>query len=227
MSAYTMETDSGTDSESGLAMIRVLIADDHPLVIAGIRRTIEPLADIEIVGEAHSGPELLRLVDRRRPALVLLDLRMPGVEGVEHIESIRENWPEVKVVVLSADDDPRSIDDALGAGASAYVVKTASPVDVASVLRQASCGTVFHAPSSRPSASLRTASEPEQPLLTQRETTILSAVASGLTTAAISRDLWVSEHTVKFHLTNIYRKLGVANRAGAVRYALENHLLAA
>jgi len=206
--------------------IKVLIADDHPMIIAGIRRTIEPFEDIEVVGEAHSGPELMGLVERRRPGLVLLDLRMPGVDGVEHIEQIHEQWPEIKIVVLSACDDRRSIDGALRAGASAYVLKSAAAIDVASVLRQASSGAVFHAPSVGTSP-MGGAGQPEQPILTEREATILAAVATGLTTAAISRDLWVSEHTIKFHLTNIYRKLGVVNRAGAVRYAYEHDLVAA
>jgi DNA-binding NarL/FixJ family response regulator len=204
--------------------IRVLIADDHPLIIAGIRRTIDDLDDIEVVGEAHSGPELLQLVERRRPGLVLMDLRMPGVLGVQCIEDLRGTWPEVKVVVPSACDDRASIDAALYAGASAYILKSAQTIDIASVLRQASSGVVFHAPSHVPS-NVRPAEDPELPSLTDRERSILSAVASGLTTAAISRDLWVSEHTVKFHLTNIYRKLGVVNRAGAVRFALEHHLV--
>jgi DNA-binding NarL/FixJ family response regulator len=229
MTAQMLEVRSDTDQEPAGDRIKVLLADDHPMVIAGIRRTIEPFGDIEVVGEAHSGPELTRLVERRRPNLVLLDLRMPGVEGVEHIEQIRENWPEIKIVVLSACDDRRSIDSALRAGASAYILKTAAAVDVASVLRQASSGAVFHAPSSGPVAPIggSVRPEPNHPVLTDREATILHAVAAGLTTSAISRDLWVSEHTVKFHLTNIYRKLGVANRAGAVRYAYENDLVAA
>jgi len=204
--------------------IRVLIADDHPLIIAGIRRTVERFDDIEVVGEAHSGPELIQLIERRRPGLVLTDLRMPGVEGVECIEQIREQWPDIKVVVLSASDDRFSIDSALYAGASAYVLKSATSVDIASVLREVSSGVVFHAPSARP---VRPGPEGETDLagLTQREHSILAAVATGLTTAAISREMWVSEHTVKFHLTNIYRKLGVVNRASAVRYALEHHVV--
>ncbi|HWF50699.1 MAG TPA: response regulator transcription factor [Solirubrobacteraceae bacterium] len=229
MTAQITDPRIDADHERGGDRIKVLLADDHPMVIAGIRRTIEPFGDIEVVGEAHSGPELMGLVERRRPSLVLLDLRMPGVDGVEHIEQIRQNWPSVKIVVLSACDDRRSIDSALRAGASAYILKTAAAVDVASVLRQASSGSVFHAASSGPASPIggSVQPEPDRPLLTDREGTILNAVAAGLTTSAISRDLWVSEHTVKFHLTNIYRKLGVANRAGAVRYAFENDLVAA
>jgi DNA-binding NarL/FixJ family response regulator len=201
--------------------IKVLIADDHPLIIAGIRRTIEHVEDMEVVGEARTGPELMQLIERRRPDLVLMDLKMPGGDGVEAILRIRQRWPEVKCVVLSACDDRPTIDAALQAGASAYVLKSAHTVDIASVLRQASTGAVFHAPAYvQPPAGVAGATD--APALTERERSILSAVASGMTTAAISQDLWISEHTIKFHLTNIYRKLGVTNRAGAVRYALEH-----
>jgi DNA-binding NarL/FixJ family response regulator len=214
------------------APMKVLIADDHPLIIAGVRRSLEDHDDIEIVGEAGSAGELMALIDRRRPELVLMDLRMPGATGPELIARILECWPELRVVVLSASDDRESVDSALCAGASAFVVKTASSFDVAAVLRQVrGGGCVFHAPAptrtKNGSRGAEVAAETAGPALTDRERTILGAVASGMTTAAISKDLWVSEHTVKFHLTNIYRKLGVSNRAGAVRYALENGFAAA
>jgi DNA-binding NarL/FixJ family response regulator len=125
------------ESEGAEAPLKVLIADDHPLVLMGIRRTLEASEDIEIVGEAHSGAEVLALVERRRPDVVLLDLRMPGVEGVECISQITGSWPDVKVVVLSVCDDGPSVQSALAAGASAYVVKSVKPIDIASVLRQA------------------------------------------------------------------------------------------
>ncbi len=200
--------------------IKVLIADDHPLIVAGIRRTIEHVDDIELVGEARSGSELMQLIERRMPDLVLMDLKMPGATGVETIQRVRQRWPEIKTVVLSACDDRPTIDAALHAGACAYVLKSAHTVDIASVLRQAFSGAVFHAPTAGPHTNGMPGA-PARPALTERERSVLSAVAAGLTTAAISRDLWISEHTIKFHLTNIYRKLGVANRAGAVRYALE------
>jgi len=219
----------GRTEAANAAPLKVLIADDHPLMLAGIRRALERSENIEIVGEARSGPELLEMIERRRPGLVLLDLRMPGVTGSECIEQIRATWPEVKTVVLSACEDRASIDGALNAGASAYIVKSVNPFDIASVLRQ-TCGAsaVFHAVTSpRPVVGRTASDEPPGPVLTDRERTILAAVAAGMTTAAISEELWVSEHTVKFHLTNIYRKLGVPNRAGAVRYALENGIVAA
>jgi DNA-binding NarL/FixJ family response regulator len=205
------------------ASLKVLIADDHPLLLQSIRRTLEGSEGIEVVGEARSGEELLALVARRNPHLVLLDLRMPGIDGLECIAEIKRSWPDIKTVAISACEDRASIDAALVAGASAYMVKTVSPMDIPTVLRQASTGGIYHTPSAAPApiGEMRAASGP---CLTPRETAILQAIAGGLTTKAISQDLWLSEHTVKFHLTNIYRKLGVSNRSAAVRYAFENDL---
>jgi DNA-binding NarL/FixJ family response regulator len=208
------------DSLPEVTPIRVLLADDHPVMLSGLRRLIEGFEDLEVVGVASSGGELLRHVSVRAPDVVLTDLRMPGAEGTSVLERIREQSPDVKVVVLSACDDRSSIDSALQAGVAAYIIKSAAPADIASVIRQAHRGTVFHAPSGS-----RSTSEPAEATpcdaLTVREREVLGAVADGGTTAEISKNLWLSEHTIKFHLTNIYRKLGVSNRAGAVRYAME------
>jgi two-component system, NarL family, nitrate/nitrite response regulator NarL len=205
------------------ASIKVLIADDHPLMLQGIRRALEGSEGIDVVGEARSGEEALALVERRKPDLVLLDLHMPGMGGLECIAELQRSWPDVKSVVISASDDRASIDAALTSGASAYILKSVSPVDIPSVIRQASSGAVYHV-SSAPRAACDAPPSASGPELTPRERTILTAVADGLTTKAISQDLWLSEHTVKFHLTNIYRKLGVSNRSAAVRYAFENDL---
>jgi DNA-binding NarL/FixJ family response regulator len=209
--------------------LKLLIADDHPLVLQGLRRTLDGNEDIDVVGEAHNGNEVLALIERRHPELVLLDLHMPDLDGLACLAQIRERHPDVKVVILSACDERATVDAALHAGASSYIVKSVSAVDIPAVLRQAANGAVFHAPST-PRAKGGTAAAAEaqdDALLTDREVTILNAVADGLTTKVISQQLWVSEHTVKFHLTNIYRKLGVSNRSGAVRYALEHNLAAA
>lgn len=204
-------------------VLKVLVADDHPLILQGLRRTLEACDDIDVVGEARSGAELLALVERRRPDIVLLDLRMPDIDGVECVKRIKQSSPEVKAVVLSACDDRLSIESAERAGASAYVIKSVSSVDVPALLRQVAAGyTLFQAPNERPPEADVDAAAPA---LTERELTILAAVASGATTKAISSELWVSEHTIKFHLTNVYRKLGVSNRSGAVRYAFEHGLV--
>jgi DNA-binding NarL/FixJ family response regulator len=206
------------------APLKVLIADDHPLILHGIRRALDGSDDMEVVGEARSGDEVLALVGRRSPDVVLLDLNMPGKTGIECVAELSRDHPDVKTVVISAYDDRGSIDAALQAGASAYIVKSVSPVDIPAALRQAASGAIFHAPAAAPAPAADSAASPAHPELTARERAILNAVARGMTTKAISKDLWLSEHTVKFHLTNIYRKLGVANRSAAVRYAFEHGL---
>jgi two-component system, NarL family, response regulator len=201
--------------------LRVLIADDHPLVRQGIRRTLEASGDICVVGEARTGTELLAMIERRCPQVVLLDLRMPELDGFECLAAIRRSWPEIRTVVVSAFEERASIDAALAAGANAYLVKSANPADIADTLRRVWAGQPAVLAPVAPAAGNGRA----RCGLTPRETAILQAVARGLTTRAISRQLWLSEHTVKFHLTNIYRKLGVSNRTGAVRYAVENELV--
>jgi DNA-binding NarL/FixJ family response regulator len=165
------------------ALLKVLIADDHPLMLQGIRRALEAGEGIDVVGEARSGEEVLALVARRNPDLVLLDLHMPGLGGLACVQEIKRGWPDVKSVVISAFDDQASIDSALLAGASAYILKSVSPMDIASVLRQAWAGAVYHIPSA-PTPYPAESSAACGPDLTPRETTILTAVAQGRTTKA-------------------------------------------
>lgn len=226
MDTFTQSSGTGQALRGAPAPLKVLIADDHPLVLLGVRRTLESNEDIEIAGEAHSGNELLALIERRRPDVVLMDLRMPDVEGESCIAHIVSTWPSVKIVVLSASDDAMSVKSALAAGAQAYVVKSVNAFDIASVLRQIRCGAVYHAASGGTGRACEAAASSPAESLTERETAILAAVARGLTTKSISCELWISEHTVKFHLTNIYRKIDVPNRSAAVRFALEHGIAA-
>ena len=198
--------------------MKILLADDHELVLQGIRRTLEGVDDIEVVGEAHNGAQVLPLIGRTNPDLVLLDIRMPQLDGLSCLERIRARYPDVKVVVLSASNDREQIDQALRRGASGYIVKSVNVADLAAAIRQTIDGTVYHA------VGLREESAGETAGLTERELVILRAVSRGLSNQAIGRELWVTEQTVKFHLTNIYRKLGVANRAQAVNYAHQHGL---
>ena len=202
--------------------MRVLIADDHRLIAEGIRKALEETGDFEVVGEANTGSQVLPLVRRTNPDLVILDLRMPGMDGLTCLEQIREQHSEVKVVVLSMSTDPSVIQAALKRGASAYVVKSVNPMDLPSVLRQAVEGTVFSAVGLEESGESESARDLG---LTSREVTIIQALSRGLSNQAIGKELWVAEQTVKFHLTNIYRKLGVANRTEAVRLAYQHGLI--
>jgi DNA-binding NarL/FixJ family response regulator len=205
------------------ATLKVLIADDHPLILQGLRRTLEACEDIDVIGEAHTCAEVLPLVERRRPDVVLLDMRMPEMDGIECARELKRAWPEVRSILLSASEERASVEAAEAAGASAYLVKSVTAIDIPAVVRQVAAGyTMFQAPGAAADAGEGVDGASE---LTDRETAILSAAAGGLTTKAIGKELWVSEHTVKFHLTNIYRKLGVSNRSGAIRYAFEHGLV--
>jgi DNA-binding NarL/FixJ family response regulator len=190
-------------------------------MIRGVRRALADTPDVEIVGEARNGDEVLPSVARTRPDVVLLDIRLPKLDGLMCLDLIRNRHPDVKVVMLSVFNDSEHIEKALRRGAHGYVVKTVNPDDLASTLRQVADETVFHA--LRPSR-LDEPGAGKDDGLTDREIAILKAVAGGLSNQAIGRQLWVTEQTVKFHLTNIYRKLGVANRTEAARYAYEHGL---
>jgi DNA-binding NarL/FixJ family response regulator len=203
--------------------MRVLIADDHPLILAGIKRALQEDDQFEVVAEARVGSQVLPLVSQTNPDLALLDLRMPEMDGLQCLDRIRQQHPKVKVVILSVSTDPEVVQTVLNHGASAYIVKSVNPIDLSSALRQALDGTVFSAlglPEKRAQDDAVRAAG-----LTERETAILKALAGGLSNKAIAKELWVAEQTVKFHLTNIYRKLEVANRTEAARYAYEHGLI--
>jgi DNA-binding NarL/FixJ family response regulator len=202
--------------------MRILIADDHKLIVEGIRKALEPADDIEIVGEASTGSQVLPLVRRTSPDVVLLDMRMPEMDGLVCLDLIKKELPKVKVIVLSVFADPEHIEIAFKHGASGYIVKSINPLDLPSAIRQAVDGTVYHAigmPDRDEAGSGKAIG------LTDREVEILKAVARGLSNQAIGKELWVTEQTVKFHLTNIYRKLRLANRTEAARYAYQHGLV--
>jgi DNA-binding NarL/FixJ family response regulator len=201
--------------------LKVVIADDHKLTLDGVRRTLEAVDDIDVVGTASSGSQVLPLVKRTIPDLVLLDIRMPGIDGITCLELLRKNHPDVKVVMLSAYSERDQVQTALSRGASAYIAKTVNPADLPSALRQVIDGTVYHAIGITDAAE-RDEAEVD---LTERELTVLRALARGLSNKAIGHEFWVTEQTVKFHLGNIYRKLGVQNRTAAVHYAHQHGLV--
>ncbi len=201
--------------------MKILIADDHRLVLEGVRRTLDTCDDMEVVAEATNGSQVLPLVRRTDPDLVLLDMRMPELDGLRCIDLIRKHAPKVKVVVLSAHRDAEHVQAALRRGAAGYIVKTVNPAELPSAIRQSVEKTVFHPvgmPDAPESGAVAAAG------LTEREIEILRAVARGLSNEAISKEFWLSKQTVKFHLSNVYRKLNVANRTEAVRFAFEHGL---
>ena len=207
---------SETPVEHLRVLMRVVIADDHELMLAGVRRALEADGGFEIVGETRNGADVAGIVDRTLPELVLLDVRMPNVDGLACLDDIRLRHPDIKVVMLSASQDEQLIERALRRGASAYLVKNIDVGDLPSTLRQALEGNIYRAVG---------ASGETEPCgaraagLTDREISILTALSRGLSNDEIAKEFWVARQTVKFHLTNIYRKLGVRNRAEAMRKA--------
>lgn len=211
--------------------MRVAIADDHRLMLDGIKRALETAPDIEVVGEAMSGDEMLALLPKVNPDVVILDLRMPNGDGLDTLTRIRQDHPGMKVIILSMFEDSEHIDQALQRGADGYVVKSINPLDLPSTIRQVVEGAVHlrgvatAAGSGEGTSGEGTPRQVGSGVLTDRELTILKLVAEGLSNLDIANRLFVTEQTVKFHLSNIYRKLGVGNRTEATRYAYRAKLI--
>jgi DNA-binding NarL/FixJ family response regulator len=205
-----------------MGALRVLVADDHQLMLEAVRLALGEQNDIVIVGEARRGGEVLPKIASTDPDVVLLDVRMPEMDGLTCLDLIRKRFPLVKVVMLSGSEEPDIIEAALRRGASAFVTKQIDPRDLASAIRQAVEGTVFQAFGQSEEVPVSAAKEAG---LTEKEITVLRAVAKGMSNKHIARELWVSEQTIKFHLTNIYRKLDVANRTEAVHYAVRHRII--
>jgi DNA-binding NarL/FixJ family response regulator len=199
--------------------IRLLIADDHRLILQALRRSFALADDIEIVGEARIGSQVLPLISQTNPDIVLLDVRMPELDGFTCITRARKSYPQVKFVVLSAFADEERVKQAFDCGATGYITKSVDPLELPDALRRAHAGESFKLGLTVPDG------DPGGAGLTEREVEMLEAVARGLSNQSISREFWITEQTVKFHLTNIYRKLGVSNRTEAARYAFSNGLI--
>ena len=206
--------------------IRVMTIDDHEILRGGIRFSLLAFDDLEFVGEARSGEEALRLCSELRPDVVLMDMAMPGMDGVETTEALLARLPQVRVLTLSSFHDPELVQRAMQAGAIGYLVKGVTADRLAQAIREAYAGRPTLAPEAvqalvgRPAPSPGLGSD-----LTEREREVLALLAAGLTNVEIGRRLMVSVSTVKYHLRGIYSKLGAANRAEAVALALENRLI--
>lgn len=201
-------------------MIRVLLVDDHPIVRDGLRGAFTGVSDLLIVGEAASGLQALALVARHRPDVVLVDLRMPELDGVGAIRRLAVEHPSVRVVVLTTSDAAADVLPAIEAGALGYLLKDAPVPDLLAAVRAAARGEPVLAPRAAAALLGRLRSP-----LSQRELEVLRLVAGGATNRAAAGRLFVSEATVKTHLSQAYAKLGVTDRAAAVAEAYRRGLL--
>jgi two-component system, NarL family, response regulator LiaR len=208
--------------------IRVLIADDHAVVRQGLRTFLELQDDIEVVGDVSDGEAAMSAVAEHEPDVVLMDLVMPGVGGVEAIQRLRELRPETRVLVLTSFLDDEKLFPAVRAGAAGYLLKDVQPAELVRAIRTVADGEALLHPAVA-ARLMEEFSEGERPpadeALTAREREVLELIARGLPNKLIARDLGIAEKTVKTHVSSILSKLGLTDRTQAALYAVRSGLI--
>ncbi|ESA31951.1 family transcriptional regulator [Leptolyngbya sp. Heron Island J] len=202
-------------------LIRVLIADDHPIVRNGLTLMLRYSNDLELIGEASTGKEAVELYRQQQPDVVLMDLRMPEMGGVEAITTIRQEFPDARIIVLSTYDYDEDIYQGLQAGAKGYLLKDISMEILQEAIRQVYGGQKY-IPAD---VAMKLAERLSTPQLTGRETQILELMVQGKSNAEMGRDLYISENTIKFHINNILLKLDVKNRGQAIVTAIQRGIV--
>jgi DNA-binding NarL/FixJ family response regulator len=197
--------------------LRILIAEDHSLMAAALRRVLSERGDVEIVGEAAAGDDVVPLVLETRPDVVLLDIGLPRVDGIQCAERIRELRLDVRILMLTAYGDSDSVTAAQRAGADGYILKSAGVAELVEHLRSG--------PPERFLLAGFPSVDPEGVELTAREREVLQAMCDGRGTREIGQEFWITEPTVKFHLKNLFRKLGASSRAEAIQRARQRGLV--
>jgi len=199
-------------------MIRVLLVDDHTLLRAGVTQFLATVADLELVGEATDGLQAIEIVGRLRPDVVLMDISLPRLDGIDAARRIVAEWPDTKVLGLTSFYDRKRVSDMLAAGACGYLLKDVEPDELVRGIRAAVAGDMPLAPAAA-RALLQTSAEPLAPALTGREWQVLELVARGMSNRQIAEALHMAEATVKVHLSRIFHELDVDNRTAAAIYA--------
>jgi DNA-binding NarL/FixJ family response regulator len=201
--------------------IRLLLVDDHPVVRRGLRGYLELEADFTVVGEAGDGEEALRAIEETRPDVVLLDLKMPGLDGQGVLDRLDQD-DAPRVLVLTSATDAERVPNAIAAGAAGFVYKDIDPDALASAIRTVHAGQLLLSPVAMRGLMNGNGSSPSAPSLTPRESQVLGLIAKGQTNRQIARALGVSEKTVKTHVTNLLRRIGAADRTQAALWAVRH-----
>lgn len=204
--------------------VRLLISDDHPVVRAGLKGMLAGEPDFEVVGEATDGLEALEFAERLEPDVVLMDLRMPQMDGVRATRRVRDKLPNTRVLILTTYETDADVVKALEAGATGYLLKDASSEDLFRAIRAAAAGESALAPAVV-SHLVRRMHHSEEEILSAREIEVLELVARGTSNKEIARELWISETTVKSHLLHTFEKLGVSDRTAAVTEAIRRKII--
>jgi len=207
-----------------MTIIKILITDDHPVVRSGIHGMLETESDFDVIAEAKNGREALKLVEKFTPDVVLMDLRMPEMEGVEAITKIKESHPNIHILVLTTFDTDADIVRAVEAGATGYLLKDAPREELFRAVRATARGEAALAPTvaSRLMGKMRSSGEEA---LSPREIDVLMLVARGASNQDVAEKLHISKATVKSHLMQIYQKLGVSDRTAAATTAIERGII--
>jgi DNA-binding NarL/FixJ family response regulator len=206
-------------------VIRVVIVDDHAVVRRGLVQLCAAAEDLEVVADVGDGEEAVAAVDRLDPDVVLMDLSMPGIDGVEATRRIQQGHPGVRVVILTSFSDQARILDAIAAGAAGYLLKDAEPDELLRGVRAAATGDAPFSPKAAKALLTLGARRSAGAELTSRELEVLECVAEGLSNKLIARRLGISEKTVKTHLTSVFQRIGVTDRTQAALWAQRNGIV--
>jgi NarL family two-component system response regulator LiaR len=206
--------------------IRVMIVDDHAVVRSGLSAFLSVYPDLEMVGEAESGEDAMARIGLLKPDVILMDLMMPGMDGVQTTRAVKQKYPQVQIVALTSFKEENMVQGALQAGAMGYLLKNVSATELSSAIRSAYARRMtLSSEAAEVLVQAATQTIPASDDLTEREREVLALMVEGLNNSEIAERLVVSQSTVKFHIANIFAKLGVDNRVGAVTMALQRRLV--